>query len=100
MKQRFIGAPCPAASGSVDSRTLRDRLLASLLLQHGAKPDIQDCDLDSPLLVGRLTATTVKHSKALLLELLHNEIVKSQAPPTIIIFRYKDNSNCATETHF
>ncbi|KAI4791957.1 hypothetical protein KUCAC02_033703 [Chaenocephalus aceratus] len=39
------------ASGSVDSRTLRDRLLASLLLQHGAKPDIQDCDLDSPLLV-------------------------------------------------
>ncbi|XP_033938432.2 ankyrin repeat and SOCS box protein 14-like [Pseudochaenichthys georgianus] len=39
------------ASGSVDSRTLRDRLLASSLLQHGAKPDIQDCDLDSPLLV-------------------------------------------------
>ncbi|KAK1900771.1 Ankyrin repeat and SOCS box protein 14 [Dissostichus eleginoides] len=50
-------------SGSVDSRTLRGQtplLLAaegglienaSFLLQHGAKPDIQDCDLDSPLLV-------------------------------------------------
>ncbi|XP_063766364.1 dynein axonemal heavy chain 12 isoform X1 [Eleginops maclovinus] len=50
-------------SGSVDCRTLRGQtplLLAveaglienaSFLLQHGAKPDIQDCDLDSPLLL-------------------------------------------------
>lgn len=68
---------CPAASGpdSVECRTLRgqtplylavERGLienASFLLKHGAQPDSQDHDQDSPLLVGMLNISLPVVSK-------------------------------------